>query len=154
MGGSQLKRWINWQAGNKDNLITLQAPGEEKHGSVVCKICSEPNRKLCFADFESSFLRKPSLPPHAEACTWSELTQSSELPLKTLRIRTTQLLVCSSLNGCTQGFWHCVSKYSTVVRCIVYRCAFQAGTICGTFVQHKSGLKIFVLFVFTFRDKL
>ena len=30
----------------------------------------------------------------------------------------------------------------------------QAGTICGTFVQHKSGLKIFVLFVFTFRDKL
>ena len=30
----------------------------------------------------------------------------------------------------------------------------QAGTICGTFVQRKSGLKIFVLFVFTFRDKL
>ena len=30
----------------------------------------------------------------------------------------------------------------------------QADTICGTFVQHKSGLKIFVLFVFTFRDKL
>ena len=30
----------------------------------------------------------------------------------------------------------------------------QAGTICGTFVQHKSGLKIFVLVVFTFRDKL
>ena len=30
----------------------------------------------------------------------------------------------------------------------------QAGTICGTFVQHKSGLKIFVLIVFTFRDKL
>ena len=33
----------------------------------------------------------------------------------------------------------------------------QAGTICGTFVQHKSGLKMLVLFVFprfaTNRDK-
>ena len=65
VGGSQLKRWINWQAGNKDNLITLQAPEEEKHGNVVFKICSEPNRKLLFADFESSFLRKTSLPPQA-----------------------------------------------------------------------------------------
>ena len=33
-------------------------------------------------------------------------------------------------------------------------CIHHAGTICGTFVQRKSGLKFFVLFVFTFRDKL
>ena len=52
-----------------------------------------------------------------------------------------------NLQSCSSTYWYNSSK-------VLPRFHNQAGTICGTFVQHKSGLKIFVLFVFTFRDKL
>ena len=55
--------------------------------------------------------------------------------------------ICEIINK-----WFCSQNSTTMTwvdgNILVQQSVNQAGTICGTFVQRKSGIKIFVLFVF------